>query len=81
MVIPLIHAPNIWKHNTQPNFFLCVDDFGVTYISEADADHLIHSLKEAYEIIIDRKGSNLCGLHLNWDYNNKSVDISMPNYV
>ena len=49
------HAPNIWTHATQPTkFCLCVDDFGVTYFSETNADHLIHSLKAAYEITINK---------------------------
>ena len=79
---PSINAPNIWKHNSRTTKkCLYVDDFGVKYFSEADTNHLIHLLKKAYQITTGRKGSNICVLHLNWDYNNKWVDISMPNYV
>ena len=79
---PSPFAPNIWKHSTRPTkFCLCVDDFGVKYFSEDDANHLISSLKTAYNITTDIRGDNFCGLHLEWDYSNKWVDISMPEYV
>ena len=61
-------APNIWTHTIRPTkFSLCVDDFGVKYSSEANADHLIQALQSSYEITIDKQGSNFCGLHLDWD--------------
>ena len=79
---PAKHAPNIWVHNTRPTTFcLCVDDFGVKYFSQDDADHLIQSLQKAYDITVDTKGTNFCGLHLDWDYKNRWVDILMPEYV
>ena len=79
---PSKHAQNIWVHETRPTkFCLCVDDFGVEYFSEADSNHLIQSLRAAYTITVDKEGANFCGLHLDWDYKNKWVDISMPGYV
>ena len=79
---PSPQAPNIWIHSSrQTKFCLCVDDFGVKYFSEDDATHLINALQSAYTITIDKSGSNFCGLHLEWDYKNKWVDISMPKYV
>jgi len=75
-------APNIWKHSTrQTKFCLCVDDFGVQYFNESDANHLITSLKDKYEITIDRTGRNFCGLRLDWNYSHGYVDISMPDFV
>ena len=37
-------TPNIWTHETRPTkFCLCVDDFGIKYFSDDDANHLIHA--------------------------------------
>ena len=58
-----------------------MDDFGVKYIGEDDKNHLIKALQETYEITIDEQGKVFCGIHLNWDYKNKTVDLSMPGYV
>ena len=44
-------------------------------------DHLIHVLKQHYEMKIDWNGEQYCGLHLTWDYENRTVDISMPGYI
>ena len=56
------HAPNIWTHTTRPTkFCLCVDDFGVKYFSEADAEHLIQVLQSAYDITIDKQGFIFAG--------------------
>ena len=79
---PSPHAPNIWFHDTKPTkFCLCVDDFGIKYFTKEDSENLINALKEAYEITIDRDGTNFCGLHLQWNYKEGYVDVSMPKYV
>ena len=75
-------TPNIWSHHTGPtNFCLCVDDFGVKYYTQEDANHLIDALKNAYDVTIDWKGENYYGLKIDWDYKNEHVDISMKNYT
>ena len=75
-------APNIWKRETRKTkFYLCVDDFGVQYFSESDAQQLISALKDKYEITVDKKGENFCGLKLDWNYTHRHVSISMPDYV
>ena len=75
-------ATNIWSHDTKPTkFCLCVDDFGVQYFTDDNAQHLINALKTKYDITIDKKGKNFCGLQLEWNYVHGYVDISMPNYV
>jgi hypothetical protein len=77
---PLTHG--LWRHTTRDVVFsLVVDDFGVRYTSQADADHLIATLKTAYEISIDWTGSRYCGLTLEWDYKKRTCDISMPGYI
>ena len=75
-------SPNIWSHTDRPTkFCLCVDDFGIKYHSQEDANHLITALKTNYEITIDTEGNNFCGLNLLWDYKQGHVDVSMQHYV
>ena len=79
---PMLFTPGLWKHRTKPTtFVLCVDDFGVKYFSKADAQHLIDTIKENYELSIDWEGTLYCGLTLNWQYEKGYVDVSMPGYV
>jgi len=49
--------------------------------SQADTEYLIAALRKSYEIIIDWKGTNYCGLTLSWEYKNKTIDIAMPGYI
>ena len=79
---PIPHSVGMWKHKSRKTLFcLCVDDFGIQYHSRADADHLIHALRQFYKITIDWDGKNYCGLQLDWDYQAGHVDISMPGYI
>ena len=66
-------------HRTK--FCLCVDNFGIKYYSKDDAEHLISALKDAYTVTVDNTGGNFCVLHLEWNYTEGYVDLSMPNYV
>jgi endonuclease I len=38
-------------------------------------------LKEFYEVTIDYEGSLYCGVTLEWNHEERYVDISMPGYV
>jgi hypothetical protein len=38
-------------------------------------------LRENYKITEDWTGELYLGITLNWDYKNRTVDLSMPNYV
>ena len=79
---PCPMSPGIWTHNTRrTKFCLCVDDFGIKYFNQDDAEHLIQSLKNHYNLTIDWKGEDYCGLHIDWNYRRRHVDISMPNYI
>ena len=63
-------------------FCLVVDDFGVKYIGKEHADHLIQCLHNHYqEVDIDWNGNQFCGVHLDWDYNQRTCSLSMPGYV
>ena len=76
------YAPGFWTHNTRPTVFtLCVDDFGIKYCSRDDADHLIKAIQSAYQCKIDWNGTNYLGMTLDWHYDKKYVDVSMPNYI
>ena len=62
-------------------FTLVVDDLCVKYSNEEDIDHLIQSLKKDFTLSEDWKGDLYCGISLNWDYEARTLDISMPGYI
>jgi hypothetical protein len=79
---PCPNTTGLWKHKSRrTKFCLCVDDFGVKYFSNEDADHLLNSLWNHYKISVDYAGKHYCGLTMDWDYKNKHVGISMPKYI
>ena len=72
----------LWTHDWRPiSFSLVVDDFGVKYVGEEHAKHLVSVLEQDYEITTDWKGEKYIGLTLDWDYARREVHISMPGYV
>ena len=74
--------PGLWHHNKNGiTFTLVVDNFGIRYQRREDAQHLINSFQEKYEITQDLTWSLYIGITLNWDYKAKIMDISMPGYV
>lgn len=76
------HTHGLFTHKTRPvTFSLVVDDFGVKYIGRENAQHLIDTLRTLYEITEDWSGNKYCGLTLDWDYDKKTCDISMPGYI
>jgi hypothetical protein len=76
------HTPGLWRHVSRPiQFSLVVDDFGVKYVGKQHADHLITTLRKHYKLSEDWEGALYCGITLDWDYQNRTLDISMPNYV
>jgi len=75
-------TPGYWKHQWRPiSFALVVDDFGVKYVGEEHAKHLISVLQEHYEIDVDWDGTRFIGLTLDWDYSGHKVHLSMPGYI
>ena len=62
-------TPGFWTHKWRPiSFTLIVDDFGVKYVGEEHANHLISVLSEHYVVKKDWKGEKYCGITLDWDY-------------
>ena len=76
------HTQGLFKHKTRPVMFcLIVDDFGVQYTGEHNAQHLLDTLEEFYTVTTDWEGDQYCGLSLKWDYLKRTVQLSMPGYV
>jgi hypothetical protein len=77
-----VNTPGLWRHETRGiSFTLVVDDFGVKYMKKDDVDHLIASIKSMYSLTEGWTGNMYCGIILEWDYENRHVDISMPGYI
>jgi hypothetical protein len=79
---PTPHTHGLWKHDTGPiSFSLVVDDFAVKYVGREHAEHLMECINKNYNISSDWNGSAYCGLTLEWDYKNHTVDLSIPGYI
>jgi hypothetical protein len=79
---PVENTHGLWRHETRAvAFTLVVDDFGVKYVGKENSDHLLHALKQHYEVTEDWEGKLYCGISLKWDYKKKTVDLSMPGYI
>jgi hypothetical protein len=73
---------SLYQHASRPvTFSLVVNDFGVKYVRQEHADHLINVLQQIYEISIDWTGSQYLGLKLKWGYKRRTVRVSMPGYI
>jgi hypothetical protein len=62
-------------------FCLVVDDFGVKTTSLEHITHLKSALEEHYTVAMDWTGSLFCGINLDWNYPERIVTLSMPQYV
>jgi len=75
-------CPGFWKHDWRPICFsLVVDDFGVKYVGAEHARHLMQAIENNYTISHEWEGRRYIGLTIDWDYDNKQVHISMPEYI
>ena len=79
-------TPGLWSHKWRPiQFTLIVDDFGVKYIGDEYAEHLISVVKKHYELIHDlnkeNQGTIYCGVTKDCDYDKREVHLSIPGYV
>ena len=73
---------DLWRHKKRrTTFTLSVYDFGNTYFTEEDLNHLLNALKTHYIISVDPTGAHYCGLHIDWKYEKQYADISMPGYI
>jgi endonuclease I len=51
------------------------------YIGGENAEHLMTSIKKKSDISSDYTGIAYCGLKIDWDYTNGTVDLSMHGYI
>ena len=74
--------PGLRKHDTRPiHFTLVVDGFEVKYTRQEDVDHQKIVLERDYTVTADMTGKQYIGITLHWDYEQRRVHLSMPNYV
>ncbi len=53
-------TPGLWAHDTHPiSFSLIVDDFGVKYVGEENAQHLLDTVRKYYKCSSTGKGSDI----------------------
>jgi hypothetical protein len=69
-------TPGLWKNDTCPVVFsLAIDDFGVRYVGQEHAQHIIDALEQTFEVYMDWAGSLYCGITLKWVYANDTIDF------
>jgi hypothetical protein len=79
---PTQHTHGLWKHDTRPiSFSLVEDEFGVKYAGREHAADLMECIKKNYNISSNWKGSAYCGLILEWDYKNRTVDLYILGHI
>jgi hypothetical protein len=50
-------TPGLWTHEWRPIMFsLVVDDFGVKYVGEEHAEHLLKTIKKYYQCSVEKEG-------------------------
>ena len=61
----LLHTLGLFMHKTRPIWFtLVVNNFGVKYVGEEHAKHLMSVLREFYKVEEDWTGGLYCGISL-----------------
>ena len=79
---PVFNITWLWKYESWSIcFYLCVDNFGITYYNKVDIDHLLDKIGKVYNYTTDWDRKNYCGMILNWNYDKGCIEISMPRYV
>jgi hypothetical protein len=72
----------LWTHEWCPiAFTLIVDNFGVKYVGEGHAQHLLKMVQKYYKCSFEAEGERYCGLTIKWDYASRKVHLLMPEYV
>ena len=77
------HTPGLRRNHTKPiQFALVVDNFGIKYENKQDAQDLINALENNCEAVsVEWDEELFCGIKLEWDYRNWTVNMSMPGYI
>ena len=77
------NTPCLFKHiSNSVAFTLVVDDFGIKYTKDEDADHLLAALRELY-IMTEERAAKLkyVGITIEHDRVNNVIYLTMPGYV
>ena len=78
-----VTTPGLWM-DTRPSdlmFSLVVDDFGVHYTKHCDVERLLTTLCTKYRLTTDWTDSRYIGLTLMWDYEHRTIDLTIPGYI
>jgi len=77
-----VNTPCLFKHRTRSTIFsLVVDDFGIKYRTQTDADHLLATLRLLYNITVDVTGSQYLGMTILYNKSLRIFQTSMPGAV
>ena len=73
----------MWIHHSKLILFtLVADNFGFKYDENQDTQYLIKVLPEHYKAVsLDWAARLFCGIKIDWDYKNITVDIIIPGYM
>ena len=75
-------TPGLWRHKWRPiSFVLIVDDFGIQFVEQRHANHLLHALQQYYTVTTDWTGQKFAGIDLAWDYKQRTCRLSMRDYI
>ena len=75
-------TPGLWLRKWRPVVFcLTVDDFGIEYVDEHHAQHLLATLQEHYTVTTDWEGKKYTGIDIEWDYKYRTCKLTMENYI
>ena len=75
-------SPCVFKHSHLPiAFSLTVDDFGCSHVGDAPFQHLIDALSPHYQCKVDRQATKFLGMHLAFDYQARTCQLSLPGYI
>ena len=78
------HTVCLFRHESKDiEFSLIVDDFGISYDSLDNAEHLLNALREKYPITVDYEGKKYAGFNIEFDYtpSSRKVEICMKGYI
>jgi hypothetical protein len=77
------HTPGLWRHQWRPILFsLVVDDFGISYVGQEHAPHIIQAIETDYDFTKDWSGTLYCGITIKcWNYKARTAELSMPGYI
>jgi len=75
-------TPSLWQYDTRDVCFtLVMDDFAICYTNRNDVMHLLTALQKQYQVTEDWNAMHYCGLTLTWDYDQCTINLSMPGYI